>query len=72
MASESEIIYENGDFWVYVDRKRSAYVVFRSGITHSTSDGTYQLSADGLTLAKARVDYLAKAHGKYDHALDNG
>lgn len=39
--------------------KRAAYTVYVSGATHSTSDSSYPLTADGLSLAKARADYLA-------------
>lgn len=56
---ESDIVYENGAFWVFDDRKEPAYVVFKSGLTHSTSDSAYARTTDGLSIAKARVDYLA-------------
>lgn len=60
--SESEIVYDNGNFWVHADKKQSAYVVYRSGITHSVSDSAYAMNADGLSIAKARADYLANRH----------
>lgn len=55
---ESEIEYEVGDFWV--KRGKTGYTVYLCGVTHSTPDSSYALSADGLSLAKARADYLAK------------
>lgn len=59
MTRESDIVYENGPCWVR--RDRSSYTVFKSGgITHSVSDSAYKKNADGLSIAKARCDYLAK------------
>lgn len=55
---ESDIMHENGAYWV--GRTKSGYVVFRSGVTHSTSDSAYELNADGLSIAIARCDYLAR------------
>lgn len=55
---ESNIVHENGDFWVLA--KPNSYVVFQSGITHSVSDSAYRKDADGLSIAKARCDYLAR------------
>lgn len=57
---EQDIIYENGKSWVLKDTARNSYTVFRCGVTHSTSDSAYPLNEDGLSLAKARVDYFAK------------
>lgn len=55
---ESCIVYERGSFWIRADADR--FTVFRAGITHSTSDSAYPKTIDGLSLAQARVDYLAK------------
>jgi hypothetical protein len=55
---ESDIVHENGDYWVA--RDRAAYTVYRSGITHSVSDSSYAKNADGLSIAIARCDYLAR------------
>lgn len=56
---ESDIKYEKGDYWVAaVDKKQ--YTVYKSGITHSTSDSSYPFTDDGLSLAIARCNYLAK------------
>jgi hypothetical protein len=52
-----DIKHENGDYWV-LDNKES-YVVFKTGITHSTSDSAYEHSEDGLSIAIARCNYLA-------------
>lgn len=55
---ESDIMHENGRFWV--GRQRDAYVVYETGITHSTPDSAYERNEDGLSIAIARADYLAK------------
>lgn len=56
--TEADIMHENGDFWVA--RTRNAYVVYRNGVTHSVSDSAYNKDADGLAIAVARCNYLAK------------
>lgn len=56
-----DIAHEAGRYWVLRDRKQKCYTVFKSGITHSIGDSAYPLTADGLSLAKARADYLNKA-----------
>ena len=57
---ESDIVYERGRAWVLKDRKQPhpTYVVFVTGVTHSTCDSAYPLDEDGLSLAKARANYL--------------
>lgn len=55
---ESDIVHENGMFWVARDRK--AYVVFRNGFIYSASDSAYEKTPDGLSIAIARCDYLAR------------
>ena len=59
---ESDIIHENGSFWVL--RTHSGYEVrrnvCRAGTWVSTGDSAYAKTADGLSIAKARCDYLAK------------
>lgn len=62
MIRERDIVYQVGDFWVL--QNRDNYEVRRDVGTHSISDGAYRMSADGLSLAKARVDYLAKRADK--------
>lgn len=56
---ESDIMHQAGPFWV--GRQSQGYTVFRDGLTHATSDSTYPRDADGLSLAIARCDYLAKS-----------
>lgn len=56
----SEILHERGSYWILKDIKNKCYTVFKSGITHSVSDSAYPLDDDGLSIAKARVDYLAR------------
>lgn len=55
---EKDIMHENGNVWVL--RENEAYTVMVSGITHSISDSSYHPNDDGLSLAKARCDYLAR------------
>ena len=57
---ESDIIYQNGLYWVARSKRDSAYIVFREIGTHSVSDSAYNLDNDGLAIAKCRCDYLAK------------
>lgn len=58
MVKESDIMFESGSYWVC--RDKSAYVVFKNGATHSTSDSAYAKTDDGLSIAIARAKYLAK------------
>lgn len=55
---ERDIAYENGRAWVLCEPAR--YLVLTAGPTHSTSDSAYPKTPDGLSLAKARADYLAR------------
>lgn len=57
-----DIFYETAGFYVALNRRCNALVVFRpsrSG-THAESDSAYCNNPDGLSIAKARCDYLAK------------
>lgn len=75
MIKESDIVYENGPAWVYSDRKKRAYVVYVASSAHSTSDSAYPLNADGLSIAKARADYIAAQRRKraaLEHVLTQG
>lgn len=65
---ESDIKYENGDFWVF-DTKDS-YTVMRNGVTHATSQSSYKRDDDGLSIAIARCDYLAKHGPKFGEYHD--
>ena len=58
-TNERDIVYENGNAWVYADRKHARYTVFIAGVVASHSDSAYPLTNDGLSIAKARVDWLA-------------
>lgn len=60
MYREKDIVHENAKAWVLRDAKRKAYVVYRIGVTHSTSDSSYALTPDGLSIAKARADYIGR------------
>ena len=57
-ARESDIVFETPVCWVKRDRK--SYTVFRTGTIVSTSDSAYKKSADGLSIAVARCNYLTK------------
>lgn len=61
MIKVKEIVYEAGRAWVHRDASGRAYVVYVNGITHAKSDSAYAFDADGLSLAKARCDYLARS-----------
>lgn len=58
MTKESQIVYEAGSYWVCDDR--DAYTVFRNGNVCSTSDSSYAHDDDGLSIAIARCNYLAR------------
>lgn len=59
---ESQIKHESGKYWVLDTGK--AYAVMAIGITHSTTDSAYERSNDGLSIAIARCNYLAKQAAK--------
>lgn len=52
---ESDILYERGAYWICLIR--GAHHVMKSGITHSETVQPFGGDADGLSLAKAYVDY---------------
>lgn len=56
---EADTVYESGRVWVCRDKLADSYVVSVSGVTHSVTDSAYARTADGLSLAIARADYLA-------------
>jgi len=60
--TEKDIIHENGSYFVL--SQKNCYTVFRNGITHATSDGSYARDKDGMSLAKYRCNYLAKMENK--------
>ena len=61
---ESDIIYEKGNYWIGRDRKVNAYIVFKIGATHSVSDSAYCENPNGLSIAKARIEYLINRESK--------
>ncbi len=63
----SDIMHETpcGKYWVGRDTGQQAYIVYRVGVTHSTSDSGYHLTSDGLSIAIARANYLAKRLTQY-------
>jgi len=52
---ESDILHENGSYWVCREKK-DVFTVYKNGVTHSTADSSY---AD-KSIAIARCNYLAK------------
>ena len=55
---EKDIVHEADNYWVF--KGKDAYHVMVVGITHSESESSYRLNDDGLSIAKARCNYLAK------------
>ncbi|MDH0613319.1 MULTISPECIES: hypothetical protein [unclassified Agrobacterium] len=56
--TEADIMHEAGNYWV--GRERDSYTVYKIGATHSVSDSAYAKTPNGLSIAIARCDYLAK------------
>ncbi len=61
--TEKDIMHEAGSYWV--GRERTCYTVFKTGATHSVSDSAYAKTPDGLSIAMARCDYLARREAAY-------
>jgi hypothetical protein len=59
-----DVVHEAGNYWVFQDKTNTKYTVFAYGITHSTSDSSYPMTPDGLSIATARANYLALHHQK--------
>lgn len=55
---ESDIMHECGGYWV--GRDRDSYTVYRIKGYVSYPDSSYNRDEDGLSIAIARCDYLAK------------
>lgn len=55
---ESDIMHETETCFVL--REKDRYTVLVNGITHATSDSSYALNSDGLSIAIARCNYLNK------------
>ncbi len=56
--TEADIIHERGEYWVA--RDRAAYTVCRNTSTHAVSIQSFAKDADGLSVAIAYCDYLAR------------
>ena len=60
MLKESDILHENGAYWVMRDKHQGqeTYTIMLNGVTHSESiDG---VTYPDLSIAKARCDYMAR------------
>lgn len=57
MQAEANIMHEAGS-WVW--KSRTQYTVYRAGMTVSKADSSYPLTADGLSIAIARANYLSR------------
>lgn len=62
MLKESDIIFEDGNFWV--TKYPNGYTVMQCNITHSTARQNFELSEDGLSLAIYYTTYLSKRYPK--------
>jgi hypothetical protein len=61
MANSSEILYENGNYWVRASEK-GGYEVYRVNLTHSVRCAIIGYKGDkGLARAKAECDRRAAA-----------
>lgn len=62
MQAARDILHENAGFYVALNRRCNGLVVFRPSAsgTHATSDSAYCNNPNGLSIAIARCDYLAK------------
>jgi len=56
MIKERDIVHEAGSYWVL--RTKDAYHVMRPKGCVSVTDSAYAKTDDGLSIAKARADYL--------------
>lgn len=63
---ESDLVHENGDFWVCKTQKNwfgspeKTYSIYRNQLTHSVPVASFEQNEDGLSLAIAYCDYRAK------------
>ena len=58
---ESDIEYVNGSHWVGRTRNPDRDTVSRTGATHSKPESPTGKTPDGLSIAIARADYLARS-----------
>lgn len=61
---ESDIKHERGSYWVGATRSPASYTVYKNGVTHATPDSSYAKNPDGLSIAIARCNYLAKMEAR--------
>lgn len=60
LLKESDILYENGDYWVCKSFAKKGYEVYRIGITNSTRCAIIGFEGEeGLKRAKAECDKRA-------------
>lgn len=59
---EQDIMHETpcGKYWVGRNASKQAYVVYRNKGHYSESDSGYHMTPDGLSIAIAYANYLAK------------
>jgi hypothetical protein len=63
--NEADIMHESGQFWVCRERNAyTVYVPYRGGSMASESDSSYAKTTDGLSIAIARCNWLAKRHAE--------
>jgi len=58
MLTEKSIVYSSGRYWVC--KADNQYTVYINVATHSTADSSYVNTEDGLSIAIARCNYIAK------------
>lgn len=62
MTTLKQVIHEgvHGKAWVMDSLNQKAYLVMKTGVTHSESIAGFDKSEDGLSLAIAYCDYIDK------------
>ncbi len=69
---ESQIIEQFGDFWIAdADGQYSVYVDRPNGL-YAKADSSYPRTPDGLSIAKARLAYLAKREELRNEIANSG
>lgn len=61
-VKEKDVMHENGNYWVL--NTGNSYAVMVNKVTHSVSNSHYSHDSDGLSIAIAYCDYLAKKDGE--------
>ena len=57
---QRNIVYETRKSWVYHDKKQQTLTVYRKGVSVSNPDSAYTADIDGLSIALARADWIAR------------